>query len=182
VILTGHEIAKQVREGRIQIDPFHEDSISPNSYDLSLGDTIIRYTDDVLDTRRENPCETFPLSNNGLTLMPREFYLGCSKEIVGSKHFVPILHGRSSFARLGLFVHVTADLLDIGYHGNLTFQLFPAHAISVYPGDKIAQVSFWVPEGPITLYSGKYQGSIGPVASRSYIDESLPQGDHPGLS
>jgi dCTP deaminase len=71
---------------------------------------------------------------------------------------------------MGLFVHCTADLIDIGSFGNVTFQLYSTLPIKVYPGMLIGQVTFWVPSGDINLYSGKYQGSEGPQASKSYID------------
>lgn len=37
--------------------------------------------------------------------------------------FVPIIRGKSSIARMALFVHVTADLIDIGLVNQWTFQL-----------------------------------------------------------
>jgi hypothetical protein len=36
----------------------------------------------------------------------------------------PTNSGKSGTARMGLFVHVTADLIDIGSHGVTTFQLY----------------------------------------------------------
>jgi len=96
--------------------------------------------------------------------------LGHSSEIIGSKKFVPIIHAKSSIARLGLFVHVTADLIDIGSIGNITFQLYATLPIKIYPNMLIGQVSFWVPKGKINLYKGKYKNSVGPKASEIHKD------------
>ena len=49
-----------------------------------------------------------------------------TEEVMGSDRFVPIIHGRSSTARMGLFVHITADLIDIGSYNQWTLQL---HAV-----------------------------------------------------
>ena len=43
MILTGHEIKKKVNEGLITIDPFYEDSVNPNSYNLTLNNKLLVY-------------------------------------------------------------------------------------------------------------------------------------------
>ena len=78
---------------------------------------------------------------------------------MGSDSFVPIIRGRSSFARLGLFIHVTADLIDIGSHNQWTLQLHCVQPLRLYAGMHVGQVTFWTVKGEIVLYSGKYQGS-----------------------
>lgn len=177
MILTGNEIIKQVSTGGITISPFTTDQITTNSYDICLGDTLIQYTDKVLDPKKNNKFIEIKIPEEGIILDKNEFYLGSSMEILGSDNFVPIIHGKSGIARLGLFVHVTADLIDIGSIGNITFQLFPTIPVKIYKGMKIGQVSFWVPKGKIVLYSGKYQRSKGPQVSKShedYIDGITP--------
>lgn len=44
MILTGSEIKKNINEGRIRINPFNEESLQPNSYDLTLASDISYYT------------------------------------------------------------------------------------------------------------------------------------------
>ena len=104
-------------------------------------------------------------------LEPLSFSLGCSVEMLGSNHFVPLVHAKSSTARAGLFVHVTADLIDIGSIGRITFQLFSTIAFRVYPGMRVAQMTFWRTRGRIHLYKGKYKGSQGPRKSLIFLDE-----------
>ena len=170
MILTGNKIIKEVKSGKIEIAPFDERRITPNSYDLSLGDTILRYKTNVIDPKRKTPYEEIKISNNGLILNPGDFVLGHSNERIGSDFYVPLIHGKSGTARMGLFVHVTADLIDIGSHGVITFQLYATLPVRLYPGILIAQVSFWVPFGSIVLYKGKYQNSTGPRPSMTYKD------------
>lgn len=170
MILTGEAISKEVSNGGIVIQPFHSDSVTTNSYDLTLGDTLLRYTGDILDPRCHNEYEEIKIPEDGIELEKGAFVLGSSREVIGSDLYVPMIHARSGIARLGLFVHVTADLIDIGSKGNATFQLHATLPIKIYPGMKIGQVTFWQPKGEIRLYQGKYQASQGPVASKSFLD------------
>lgn len=170
MILTGLEIERQIVLGAISIHPFNKRQVNPNSYDLRLGNRILTYTDSILDTRNDNPVTEVELCAGGFKLSAGRVYLGASHEALGGGSFVPMLHAKSGIARLGLFVHATADLIDIGFQGNITFQLIPTLDITVYPHMLIAQVTFWKTLGEITLYKGKYQGSIGPQPSKSHQD------------
>lgn len=114
--------------------------------------------------------ETVSIPPEGFVLQPDRIYLGHTEEVMGSDHYVPIIRGRSSTARIGLFVHVTADLIDIGSHNQWTLQLHAVQPLRVHAGMVIGQVTFWTIEGPIALYEGKYQGSMGPRESEIYRD------------
>ena len=168
MILTGKKIIKEVRDKKIDIDTFNIKNITTNSYDLSLGNKIIRYKKGILDPKKKAQYEEITIPSNGLIIESGDFLLGHSEERVGSDFYVPIVHGKSGTARMGLFVHVTADLIDIGSHGHITFQLYATLPVRIYPGMLIAQVSFWVPSGEIVLYKGKYQNSKGPQVSQMY--------------
>ena len=170
MILTGNKIIGEVGCKNIIITPFSAERITTNSYDLSLGKTILRYTTDTIDPKKENPYEEIKIPKDGLLLNKGDFVLGHSKERLGSDFYVPIIHGKSGTARMGLFVHVTADLIDIGSHGETTFQLYATLPVRIYEGMHIAQVSFWKPLGEIELYKGKYQDSTGPKTSMTYQD------------
>src|SRR5690349_13226934 len=110
MILTGSEIIKEFEKGRIDIRPFDASQVNPNSYDFRLGPVMRSYTNHVLNPHFENPTVLFPIPEEGMILDPGKLYLGHTLEIMGSDHYVPIIHGKSSIARLGLFIHVTADL------------------------------------------------------------------------
>ncbi|WP_406834891.1 dCTP deaminase domain-containing protein [Streptomyces sp. AHU1] len=170
MILTGPEIAREREMGRLILEPFHQDGVQPNSFDLTLGPTLAVYTSEVLDTREENPHTILTIPDGGIVLQPDRIYLGSSIEVLGSRHHVPIIRSRSGAARLGLFLHVTADLIDIGSIGQVTFQLHAVQPVRVYAGDRLAQVTFWRVQGDIVLYDGKYQGSRGPQPSKIHHD------------
>jgi dCTP deaminase len=171
MILSGPEIRRQVESGGIVVTPFEPAHINPNSIDLTIGERILRYRSEIIDPRCEQEVDEELISPEGYLLKPMSFCLGASCEVVGSTQFVPMVHGKSSTARAGLFVHVTADLIDIGSIGTITFQLFSALPLRIYAGMRIAQMSFWKPHGEIELYSGKYQGSAGPAKSMTFRDK-----------
>lgn len=170
MILTGSEINKMVNNGDITLSPFDPQNITTNTYDLSIGNEVLIYTEEVLDPKKKNEFEIKKIPENGMLLKKNDFVVASSSEIVGSDKYVPKIHAKSGTARKGLFVHVTADIIDIGYHGNLSFQLYATQNIIIYPNQKIAQVSFWVPTGDIMLYGGKYQGGQGPQESKTYLN------------
>lgn len=170
MILTGESIKQNYKNKKIIIEPFSEERVNPNSYDITLGDKLLIYNNDILDTKSENNFEIISMPKKGFILKKNQFYLGHSFETIGSDFFVPILHNKSGIARLGLFIHITADLIDIGSIGNLTLQLYPTCDIKIYPQMRIAQVSFWCVYGEILKYSGKYQNSKGPVASKNHLN------------
>ena len=170
MILTGEKIKEEVANNRIEIDPFSSDRVTTNSYDLTLGGTIIRYTSKIIDPKEKAEYEEITIPDEGIVLQAGDFVLGHSAERIGSDHYVPLIHGKSGTARMGLFVHVTADLIDIGSHGVSTLQLYATLPVRLYKGMLIAQVSFWVPFGDIVLYKGKYQNSTKPQPSMTYKD------------
>lgn len=170
MILTGSKIASEVLSGKIVITPFNQEYCNPNSYNFHLGDTLAVYTEGVLDPSRPNATESFTIPTTGYTLQPNQLYLGHIAEVIGSRHYVPIIKGISSIARLGLFIVITADLVDLGAIGQWTLQLHCVQPITVYPGMPIGQMTFWRISGAPMYYTGKYQHSRGPVASLSYKD------------
>jgi len=101
MILTGEKIIEEVKEGNIVIDPFTIDQITTNSYDLTLGNTFIKYTSETLDPKIDNPYELLEIEENMAIKMNKgDFILGSSKERIGSTKYVPIIHSKSSIARL----------------------------------------------------------------------------------
>jgi dCTP deaminase len=170
MILTGAEIQREVESGRIWIDPFSPRQVQPNSYDFRLGVDVGRYKEELLDAREENAFEVFTIPAEGFVVDPRRIYLGHTVETMGSDTYVPIVRGRSSIARLGLFIHVTADLIDLGSRNQWTLQLHAVQPVRLYAGMLIGQVTFWCTKGERRQYTGKYQGSTGPWPSQSYRD------------
>lgn len=170
MILSGAKINEMVLNNKIVIEPFNSEQINPNSYNFRLGNTLRVYKDPLIDPKRDNETMVIEIPEEGFVMQPSTLYLGHTQEVMGSNHFVPIIRGRSSIGRLGIFVHITADLIDIGSINQWTLQMHCVQPVRIYPGLLIGQVTFWKVEGDIVLYNGKYQGSRGPTASQIHRD------------
>jgi dCTP deaminase len=109
-----------------------------------------------------------------LTITPNKIYLINTLEVMGSDTYVPIIRGRSSIGRLGLFIDITADLIDLGSINKWTLQLHSVMPVKVFKGMRIGQVTFWMTKGEKVLYNGKYKGHSSPVKSFSYKDFKSP--------
>lgn len=171
MILTGPEIESSVARGDIVIDPFYREQINPNSYDFRLGNRCCVYTEPVLDPRKQPKVRRFKVPDSGILLRPQRLYLFNTEERMGSTRYVPIIRGRSSVGRLGLFINITADLIDLGSINQWTLQLHCVQPIRIYAGMLIGQVTFWRTFGRRMLYAGKYAQMQSPVPSLSYLDK-----------
>ena len=170
MILSGKEIESRIND-EIIIDPFDKNRINPNSYNLSLHNELIMYKNSLLDMKKDNEVEKLIIPSNGLVLEANRLYLGRTVEYTETKNLVPMLEGRSSIGRLGLFVHVTAGFGDVGFKGFWTLEIFCIQPIKIYPNVEICQVYYHTLEGSHENYiSGKYQDNKGIQASLLYKD------------
>jgi dCTP deaminase len=157
MILTGNEIKKRLGED-IVIDPFSDDLLNPNSYNMTLHNELLVYEEIVLDMKRPNRLRRYTIPKEGFVLNPNQLYLGRTIERTETHNLVPMLEGRSSVGRLGLFVHCTAGFGDIGFCGYWTLEIFAVQPVRIYPGVPICQIFYHSVEGDITEYrSNKYQ-------------------------
>ena len=170
MILSGKEIIER-KEKDILIDPFNENQVNPNSYNLRLHNELLVYESPVLDMKEDNPATKIVIPEEGLLLDSRKLYLGRTMEYTETHNLVPMLEGRSSVGRLGLFVHITAGFGDVGFKGYWTLEIFCVQPIRIYPSIEICQIFYHSIEGDYTPYkSGKYQGNKDIQTSMLYKD------------
>ena len=170
MILSGKEIKKRI-DNDIILEPFNEKQIGPNSYNLRLHDRLLIYKDPILDMKKKNATEEITIPKSGLLLKPGALYLGRTVEYTKTNNLVPMLEGRSSIGRLGLFVHVTAGFGDVGFAGYWTLEIFCVQPIKIYPNIEICQVYYHTIEGDFEHYkSNKYQNNTDVQASMLYKD------------
>jgi dCTP deaminase len=157
MILSG-EMIRQKLGSDIRIDPFDPRHLNPNSYNLTLHDEILTYEEVVLDMRKSNRVRRISIPPTGLVLNPNQLYLGRTIERTETHNLVPMIEGRSSIGRLGLFVHVTAGFGDVGFCGYWTLEMFAVQPVRIYPGVPICQIFYHQIVGDIREYaSDKYQ-------------------------
>jgi dCTP deaminase len=114
----------------------------------------------VLDMRKANRVRRITIPAEGLVLQPNQLYLGRTVECTETRNLVPMIEGRSSIGRLGLFVHVTAGFGDVGFRGYWTLEMFAVQPVRVYPGVAICQIFYHALQGPYIPYaSDKYQNN-----------------------
>lgn len=169
-ILTGPEIRRQIELGRIIISPLPR-TFNPNSVNLTLAPLLRRYLEPVLDCRKDNPTFIQEIPDEGLVLQPGRLYLGSTNEWTESPFHAPMIEGRSSLARLGMKVHLTAGFGDVGFRGHWTLEIEVAHPLRIYPNIEICQICFHTVEGEIRPYQGKYQNQESATASRLYLEK-----------
>jgi dCTP deaminase len=161
MVLSGRSIEAHLGK-KIVIDPFSRDQLNPNSYNLRLHSQLRIYDSNELDMRVENTSREITIPEEGLLLEPHRLYLGRTVEYTATDGFVPMLEGRSSIGRLGLFVHITAGFGDVGFRGYWTLEMFCVQPIRIYAGVEICQVFYHTIEGDYDPYtSGKYQNNSG---------------------
>ena len=180
-ILTGAEIVRQMIMGNIEIDGFDMKNLNPNSYNLTLGNTIKTYRpvyqsknkndhSMYLDILKDNPYEEITITEEGFALVPGKVYIATTNERTFSSKFQPKIDGRSSVGRLGIMVHLTAGYGDIGFDGKWTLELAVIQPIIIYPNIPICQVSFMVPAGDTSIqYNGRYQHQTDAETSKFFL-------------
>ncbi len=157
MILSGEQIRSRLGDS-IFIDPFQEENLNPNSYNLTLHDELLIYEEVVLDMRQVNRVRRIQIPPDGMVLSPNQLYLARTVERTETHNLVPMVEGRSSVGRLGLFVHVTAGFGNVGFCGYWTLELFAVQPVRIYPGVSICQMFYHEVVGDIEEYaSEKYQ-------------------------
>jgi dCTP deaminase len=160
----------------------------PNSLDVRLGAGLKRYDVDrdqyryyhdhtgrqlygpVLDSRKQNRTVSINFTPEGLIFVPGILYLGHTVETVECHGLVPCLETRSSIARLGVSIHLSAGFGDDGSNLQWTLEITVQEPVVLYPGERVAQVYFTTIVGERRPYVGKYQKSFGAVGSLLWKD------------
>jgi dCTP deaminase len=183
MILSDVDIRRELNAGRIEIDPFDDECVQPSSVDLHVDAQFRVFANSrypFIDVRAPMPDLTELVEvkeDDPFILHPGEFVLGSTLERVALPNdMVARLEGKSSLGRLGLLIHSTAGYVDPGWDGYLTLELSNVAnlPITIYPGMKIGQISFFRLTTPAAVPYGsrgtrsKYQGQRGPTASRFF--------------
>jgi dCTP deaminase len=171
MILSGAEIVNQNKKGNIHIDNFNDKQVNPNSYNLTLNKKLLTYKNEVLDMKKKNETEELIIPEEGLLIKPGKLYLGRTNERTYTKGFVPMLEGRSSIGRLGIFIHITAGFGDQGFNGFWTLEISCIQPVRIYADVEIGQIFYHSIKGDLIDYrSNKYQNNKDVQASMLYKD------------
>jgi dCTP deaminase len=190
VILSDREIKEAIKKKHILIDPIpKEEQFTTSALDLTLGDEFIQLKSPE-ELKSEEPRgvdrglivdlsnidirefhkkygKRMPLEPDGsFILRPSHFALGITREYVELPRRFKIaarVEGRSTLARLGLVVHLTAPTIHAGFPGKIVLEMcnFGPYDLRLEPGKlAVCQLIFErlgkSPEGAVkTKYAGQ---------------------------
>ncbi len=197
--LSDRDIERCLDEGRIRIEPPPAPGkINGVSVDLHLGSRFRVFNDhaapfidlsgpheDVDHAINQIMSKEIRIADDSsFFIHPGELALAATAEtITVPDDLVGWLDGRSSLARLGLMVHVTAHRIDPGWSGAIVLECYNSGKLplALRPGMAICAISFETLTSPaIRPYykrqDAKYKRQTGPTPSRIGDDEPLGKG------
>ena len=140
MILGKEEILNEIKRGNLKIEPFNANNIKGSSIDLTLDNKFrIFYRDIEGDDYRKYSRLT---NKNEITLEPGDFILGITKEKITLKNLCGWLQGRSTYARIGLGIHVTANFIHPGVSNRQVLEIknLNNYKMRIKAGMKICQL------------------------------------------
>lgn len=145
----------------------------------NIGQTAIDPCDPDADNRVDS-LETEVDFLKGLHVLPGQFVLGHTLEYIRlPRDIAAQIEGRSSFARLGIQIHMTANLVEAGFEGCLTLEIHNngPSAVVLYPGMRLAQLRFFRISGraeeTYSRIGNKYHGQLSQNRTKQFADPEV---------
>ncbi|RLF47749.1 MAG: dCTP deaminase [Thermoplasmata archaeon] len=148
-VLSDGDIEEEIKSGRLVIEPYCAENLTPNGYDLTVGEIFVDGT--IVEKGEVKPHQWFAISTMERVKLPVSL---CAQ-----------LWLRSSWARKGIIC--SFGKVDAGFDGTLTLSAFNASnsVVLVSRGDRFVQIVFErMCSGAKEDYakrSGRYQGQRG---------------------
>jgi deoxycytidine triphosphate deaminase len=179
--LAASEIRREIELGNLFFRPFVDPKrIEASSIDLCLSENfyvmasafrrqeragiagavdlwLYRWGPFIAEYGKKQP----PHCDGYFEIKPLTLVLGYTKEHVRlAQHLGARVEGKSSLARLGLFVHISCPTIHPGFDNQIVLEFYNVGPlpIRVYPGDPICQLIVERVEGT-GLYQGQFQGT-----------------------
>jgi len=152
-VLSDADIVKLIRNGRLKIEGYDENNLTPNGYDVTIEQILLPQTG---ETYKEGVVN---ISGNSWFIIGTKEYLVLPPNLMGQ------IWIRTSWVRKGILS--SFGIIDAGFNGNLTFSAYNASKgpVEVAVGERFAQVIFEELTSPPTRSyaerSGNYQGQRG---------------------
>lgn len=187
--LSDRDINRLISDGSLRIIPLIDArlQIRGSVIDLRLGHNFevffsnVPHVIDPLRISQDDNADSMEVDVDfakGIDIGPGQFLLAHTLEYLKLPDNVAAqIEGRSSFARLGLQVHMTANLVEAGFDGCLTLEIMNngPSTITLYPGMRIAQLRFYrlvtLPKYPYGKASeNKYRGKLSHNKTKQFSD------------
>lgn len=182
MILTDREIQVALATKQIRIDPSPApDAYSSTSLDLTLGTTIHVWRRGVSGVDRvvcpadpgyqykavvAEMSATSEMGPEGIVIQPGDFLLAWTAEVVSlplQSRLAARVEGKSSLARLGIGVHVTAPTIHAGFEGQVQLEMCNHGTLNVklVPAMRVCQLIFEQTLGtPDKGYQGQFHQQL----------------------
>jgi len=164
-MLSDAEILKEIKKGNIVIEPFREEQLNPNSYDVKLGEY---YAVGIPYSRFLDPYNKYVVERyweikkaiDHIVVRPGETILAHTQEVIGGRNNIASkMNARSSLGRLGVSVCKCAGFGDVGFVNKWTMEItnhLPSTSVVLHVGMRVAQISFFRTGKVLREYKGKY--------------------------
>lgn len=196
-VLSDRTIMKWYKKGRLIKSIITPNQVQPNSIDLTLSRNYkileTNCTEDlhrsgeyvpsvhsmpIIDPVSQVKCKSM-IFDEYIILQPGQFILSASNEVLDIPNgILGFVQGRSSIARMGIQIE-QAGLLDSGFSGTITFEIFneAPYPVKLYAGMRIAQAYFFKSQYSNKIYGenkgSKYYGQIQATGSGIHKDPEL---------
>jgi len=190
VILSGEQIREYIRQGRIIVEPFDERLIGPSQIDLRLDSKfrVFRSTNLVDPFNRrsvEKNTELVNTKGKPFVIQTGQLVLGVTLEKVAVPNdLVASIEGRSSIARMGVFIHISSGHVNPGSGSRnpipVTLEILNMNPapVKLYPGMRVCQLLFYTMDKAASKgyddLGGKYAGKLEPSSSLAFREKSRP--------
>jgi dCTP deaminase len=180
LVLTDREIQAAIEHSHIIVNPQPgPEAYSSTSIDLTLSKSLRIWKTETLAGVEQIICpategykynefakaysDLKELTDEGHVLKPQEFVLAWTEEHVGlpvASRLAARVEGKSSLARLGVGIHVTAPTIHAGFDGPIQLEICNHGLLRVrlVPGMRVCQLIFEQTLGtPEKGYTGQFQ-------------------------
>lgn len=181
MVLTDREIQAAIKSGQISVDPPPDQvAYSSTSLDLTLSKSLrvwkstpVKGVDEIVCPATEGYkfsefskaySDLVEIGSQGYVLQPGVFVLGWtgeSIELPPSSRLAARVEGKSSLARLGIGIHITAPTIHAGFVGTIQLEICNHGTLKVklLPGMPVCQLIFEQTLGtPDKGYAGQFSG------------------------
>lgn len=167
-ILSRQAIVEAMEAGQIKVEPFEENQLGPASIDLTLSNKfrIFEKALDVVDVKNGTDYKDVSklVEGDSIVVSPGETILGITEEVITlNGPYCGWLEGRSSFARLGLMVHISASFMQPGISNRQVLEISNMGHVPMrlHAGTRICQFIFQTTLGEAD-YHGRFEGQMEP--------------------
>ncbi|MBS1266986.1 MAG: dCTP deaminase, dUMP-forming [Candidatus Woesearchaeota archaeon] len=162
-VLAKNQILKEIKKGRIKINPFSKDQVEAGSVDLHLADEfrVFNNNSKIIDVKENLDVRDYSKIvrvKDSFIIKPGQLIQGITKEhITLANNICGWLQGRSRFARMGLSVHVSANFVQPGSDNRQVLEIINLSNIklALHPGTRFCQIVFERCDGKAE-YKGRY--------------------------